>query len=318
MSMTHASGDGSALAVDSTCAAGIKPLAIPSHGETLCGACFGSMDASPRGTVVLLHDLQEAGRDIAMAHSIRRGGFHAVTFRYRGAWGNGGRFSLRHCLEDVRACVAYLRRTEVAAGLGVHPSRLILLGHGMGAAMAGLAAASDRGVAGVGMIGPWNIGAASAGRTDAFDRCLRSALRREARTLACAGGESLYDEAARHANWNLAACVHAWRDRPVLLVTANDLFHRQGMDVAQACRRAGHAALTDVHIPTDRFHSDSRDALHGHVLSWLTRIAALPYPLPPRAESLLRQPEWPARSPVALSGFTQNRQPADIIDTGVA
>lgn len=276
MSVAYASVEFSAIAQDPPkdplYPAGMHPLAIPSHGETLHGAFYRAAGVPPRGTVIVLHGLPGFDQNTDITHTIRRAGFHALVFHYRGAWGSSGTFSLRHALEDTRACIAYLRSAEVAAELGVDSERLILIGHSMGGAIAGLAAASDRRIAGVGMISPWNMGAPASSRTNLFNRHLREALNEDARALACKDGEALYDEAERHANWNLVDYAGTWRGRPVLVVTSNDLFMHQGMNVAQACRNAKHAGLMDVHLDSDHVYSDSRIALQEHILSWLQRI----------------------------------------------
>lgn len=278
MSVTYASIELAAIGQDPPkdplYPAGMHALTIPSHGDTLFGTFFRASGAPPRGTVIALHGLPGFDQNTDITHAIRRAGFHAVVFHYRGSWGSSGTFSLRHCLEDVRACITHLRSEAVAAELGIDGDRLVLLGHSMGGAMAGLAAASDRRIAGVGMISPWNLGAPASSRTNAFNRRLREVLNEDAQALACKDGEALYDEAERHANWNLVDYAGTWRGRPVLVITSNDLFVHQGMNVAQACRITQHADLTDIHIDTDHMYSDRRIALQTEILSWLQRIDA--------------------------------------------
>jgi len=124
------------------------------------------------------------------------------------------------------------------------------------------------------MISPWNLGAPASSRSNAFNRRLLEVLNEDAQALACKDGETLYDEAERHANWNLVDYAETWRGRPVLVVTSNDLFVHQGMNVAQACRVTQHVDLTDIHIDTDHMYSDRRIALQMEILSWLQRVDA--------------------------------------------
>ena len=55
---------------------------------------------------ILLHGFPGNERNLDLAQALRRAGWNAVFFHYRGSWGSDGDFSFGHVLEDVAAVVA--------------------------------------------------------------------------------------------------------------------------------------------------------------------------------------------------------------------
>ena len=60
-------------------------------------------------TVILLHGFPGNERNLDLAQAIRRSGWNAVFFHYRGAWGSGGVFSFEqsdHAFSGQRIALA--------------------------------------------------------------------------------------------------------------------------------------------------------------------------------------------------------------------
>jgi len=80
---------------------------------------------------VICHGLAGNEKNLDLAQAVRRAGWNAVTFNYRGSWGSPGKFRFAQNLEDADAVLAYLREPANAAKLGVDPKRIALAGHSM-------------------------------------------------------------------------------------------------------------------------------------------------------------------------------------------
>ena len=90
---------------------------------------------------------------------MRRAGWNAVTFNYRGSWGSPGSFRFAQNLEDADAVLAYLRDPANAARLGVDSSRIALAGHSMGGWVTAHTASHDHGLIGAILVSAADLGA---------------------------------------------------------------------------------------------------------------------------------------------------------------
>jgi dienelactone hydrolase len=141
---------------DSKFPAAVAELAFESQGDRLPGLLYLANGEGPHPTVILLHGLPGNEKNLDIAQAVRRAGFNAMFFHYRGAWGAEGNYRLTGLAEDVAAAVAFLRNN--ASRYRVDDEKLTLLGHSMGG-FASLAAGSrDPGLACVGAMAPANLG----------------------------------------------------------------------------------------------------------------------------------------------------------------
>ena len=67
------------------------------------GVAYLAGGAGPHPTVILLHGLPGNEKNLDLAQAIRRDGWNAVTFNYRGSWGSPGVFRFGQNLEDADA-----------------------------------------------------------------------------------------------------------------------------------------------------------------------------------------------------------------------
>jgi hypothetical protein len=76
------------------------------------------------------------------------------------------------------------------------------------------------------------------------------------------------------ASWNYLNYVSALKDRPVLIVEAEDRNTSDNQALAAALKKAGDAQVTETHMLTDHPFSDHRIALQASVVEWLQGIGA--------------------------------------------
>src|SRR5580704_11889917 len=123
-------------------------LHIPTHGVLINGLVYQPSGAGPHPTIVICHGLPGNEKNLDLAQALRRAGWNAVTFNYRGSWGSPGKFRFTQNLEDANAVLAYLRDPANATKLGIDPRRIVLVGHSMGGWVVSLTAARDHALLG--------------------------------------------------------------------------------------------------------------------------------------------------------------------------
>ena len=246
-------------------------LTIPSHGTTMYGVFYRAAGAGPHPTVVLLHGFAGFEQNEDLAQAVRRAGFNALIFHYRGAWGSGGAFSFAHCVADAQAVLAYLRNATQALRLGVDPERLLLVGHSVGAHVAGIVGARDSAVAGVALISAANRRLAMS--RPGWAEQTRARFQEELGPLRGASASGLVRELEVHQrDWDLVRLAPRWRGRPVLIVSSDDRFYDEDVAVLDAVRATDPTHLTAVHLSTDHAYSGQRVALTRALLEWLTQF----------------------------------------------
>ncbi len=110
--------------------AGFMELKLPSAGSWLQGFMYKANGSKPHPTLLLLHGYPGNERNLDLAQAVRAHGWNVIYFNYRGSWASQGEFSFRHCVEDVKNVVAYLK--ENAVTMQIDPQQIALFGHSMG------------------------------------------------------------------------------------------------------------------------------------------------------------------------------------------
>ncbi|MFF1375011.1 alpha/beta hydrolase family protein [Streptomyces sp. NPDC058308] len=254
------------------------PLHIRSAGEALLGLLHLPPGPGPHPTAVLLHGFPGNERNFDLAQALRRAGYAALVFHYRGSWGVGGVYSWRHVLEDSARVVAALREPAAVAEHRLDPDRLAVVGHSMGGFAALLTAAADPRVRAVASVAGFDLGAVGARcrRDPAARAAFVGAFGRELLPLRGTSGEALVVEAEDGgADWELVRLAPRLTGRPVLLVGAGrDQVApvRVHHDPVVAAYRA-HAGPRLEHrvFATDHSLSDCRVALARTVIDFLDR-----------------------------------------------
>jgi pimeloyl-ACP methyl ester carboxylesterase len=244
-------------------------LHIPSGGVEINGLAYLAGGAGAHPTLVICHGWPGNEKNLDLAQAVRRAGWNAITFNYRGSWGSAGDFHFVQVPEDAAAVLAYLRRPENSAKLGIDPSRIVLAGHSMGGWATALTAARDSALLGAFLIAPANLGE--------LGNLARDALVKEtadnAETLAGTSPEKMADELSANATaFNMPRAAPGLAKIPLLILTANDGLAADADALVAAVRAQGGTQVQTQHFATDHSWSDSRIALQTTVVRWLESL----------------------------------------------
>jgi pimeloyl-ACP methyl ester carboxylesterase len=249
--------------------AAMTVLHIPSHGVLINGLLYSPSGAGPHPTLVICHGLPGNEKNLDLAQAVRRAGWNAVTFNYRGSWGSPGSFRFSQNPQDADAVLAYLRDPSNAAKLGIDPKRIAIAGHSMGGWVAAHTAARDHALSGAILISMADMGLIG-GRPRAQ---AVAAMADDMETLADVTAESMVDELAAHAkDFVVTGTAAGLAQIPVLAITANDHLAEQTDALVAAIRAKGGTRVTAAHLDTDHSYSDRRIALESMVITWLSGL----------------------------------------------
>jgi|SRR5579863_739915 len=99
----------------------MSDLAIPSNGAMMNGVIYVAAEAGPHPTVILLHGFPGNELNLDLAQSVRRAGWNAISFHYRGSWGSQDAFSYANSIEDAQAVIAWARDPQNARKYRIDP-----------------------------------------------------------------------------------------------------------------------------------------------------------------------------------------------------
>jgi ribonuclease BN (tRNA processing enzyme)/acetyl esterase/lipase len=248
---------------------------IPSHGAKLYSVIYIAPGPGPHPTVLMLHGFPGNEKNLDLAYSIRRAGWNVLVPFYRGAWGSGGTFSFTHALEDAQSSIDFLRAPENIKKFRIDPGRIVLVGHSMGGFVAAYATAHEPKVFAVALISPANLGPASA-RQRASDPQFWERWNDNASRLVGTTAQQLVQEVdSDSTKWNYTNCVSLLKDRPVLILEADDRNTSDNQELANDLRKAGDTKVAEAHMQTDHPFSDHRIAMQAAVVNWLDTIVAI-------------------------------------------
>lgn len=256
-----------------------RQLLIASHGDDMNALFLLASGDGPKPTMLLLHGLPGNERNFDLAQAVRRAGWNVLTFTYRGAWGSEGEFAIANALEDARVAADFLRSPEAATAYRIDTSRIVIAGHSMGGFAAAMTGAADPGLAGVILIDAWNAGATAEqlklngaeGRA-----AFIAAMSDLGHALQGATAESLADEVAMSADWNLLTKAPGLAAKPLLTIYASDGFAADNRTLASAVRKEGASRVEAIELDSDHSFADHRLALAAAVVRWLGEIKPAP------------------------------------------
>lgn len=247
-------------------------LHIPSHGVLINGLVYSPPGAGPHPTLVICHGLPGNEKNLDLAQAVRRAGWNAVTFNYRGSWGSPGQYRFAQNLEDADAVLAYLRTPAVAAQLGIDTKRIAIAGHSMGGWVAAHAASHDHA-----LIGAILICMADMGRDRGLSRQkVVEHMADDMEALAGVTAESMTDEVLTHAKefrTDSDPVASGLTKIPLLALTSDDGLapHTEALIRAIEAKGGGKNIKT-IHSATDHSWSDKRIVLESTILSWLAGL----------------------------------------------
>jgi pimeloyl-ACP methyl ester carboxylesterase len=259
--------------------AAMQSFQIPSHGAALNAIAYLASGAGPHPVVIVLHGFPGNEKNLDLAQAIRRAGWNAVFFDYRGSWGSPGNFSFGNSIEDTQAAIAYLREPANANKLRTDPKRIVLVGHSIGGSMAVYAGSHDPAILGTAMISAANMGAMPS-RTEvpgdpkaSLATLAKDLEAKDILPLAGCTGESLAQELIAHQKeWDFLGYAGLFGNRPLFVISSDDGLAPYSTALVAAVRKQGSTHVTELHLATDHSYSDQRIALQVAVLNWLSTL----------------------------------------------
>jgi pimeloyl-ACP methyl ester carboxylesterase len=244
-------------------------LHIPSHGLLINGLVYSPPGAGPHPTIVICHGLPGNEKNLDLAQALRRAGWNAVTFNYRGSWGSPGNFRFAQTLEDAIAVLAYLRDPANATKLGIDTRRIAIAGHSMGGWVVAHTAANDHALIGAILISAGDMGAVG----DApRDRAIAE-MADDMESLAGVTAESMADEARANAKaFRMENAAVGLVQIPLLALTADDGLAPGTDALVRAIQAKGGHKVTALHVATDHSWSNHRIALESEIIKWLNGL----------------------------------------------
>lgn len=248
----------------------MEVLHIPSGGVEINGVAYLAAGKGPHPTVVICHGWPGNEKNLDLAQAVRRAGWNAVTFNYRGAWGSPGSFRFAQNPQDAKAVLAFLRDPANAARLGVDPARLVLMGHSMGGWVTTLVAGEDEGLLGAGLISAANMGVMRGLDREGIVKMAAE----NSETLADVTPESMAEElVAGRPGFDFLNAAQGLARRNLLVLSSDDGLAPQTDALVAAVRQNGGTQLTTYHAATDHSWSDRRIDLAAQVIRWLETLA---------------------------------------------
>lgn len=248
----------------------MEVLHVPTGGVEINAVAYLAAGPGAHPTIVICHGWPGNEKNLDLAQALRRAGWNAITFNYRGAWGSPGDFRFAQNPEDARAVLAMLRRPDVAAKLGIDTSRLVLAGHSMGGWVTGMVASQDQGLAGAILISAANMGMLDGMAGDKLE------AQAAGNSEALAGTSPAIQAAelrARAADFDLRPRAAGLARQPLLVLTSDDGL-KAATDPLIAAARAAGGKVTEAHQATDHSWSDARLTLESRIYDWLKALPA--------------------------------------------
>ncbi len=244
-------------------------LHIPSHGLLINGVVYQPAGAGLHPTLVIFHGLPGNEKNLDLAQAVRRAGWNAVTFNYRGSWGSPGVYRFTQNLEDADAVLAYLRDPATAARLGIDTQRIAIAGHSMGGWVVAHTAAHDHALIGAILISAGDMGLLG---QEPHDRLVAD-MADDMEGLSGVTAQSMADEDQANAKaFRLENTAAGLTQTPLLVLTADDGLAPDSDALVHAIEAKGGHKVTAIHVATDHSWSDHRIALESTILTWLVGL----------------------------------------------
>lgn len=251
-------------------------VVFESGGARMFGLVYEAPGAGPHPTAIVLHGFPGNERNLDLAQAIRRAGWNAVFFHYRGAWGSEGAFGFGHVLDDVSAVAATLARPDFAARHRIDPSRLALVGHSMGGFAALVSASELPAVDCAASLAGANLGLwAEALRTPEGEARMAGMLDAWGGPIRGTSGAALVAEVrSSEARFDLRRHAPRLAGKPLLLVAGGrdeltpPALHHDALAAAISAQPG--AKLRTSILDADHAFADRRVELTRLVVAWLT------------------------------------------------
>jgi len=241
-------------------------LHIPSGGVDINGVAYLASGAGPHPTVIVCHGLPGNEKNLDLAQALRRQGWNAITFNYRGSWGSPGAFHFAQNPQDLHAVMAWLRAPEQVKALGIDVTHLAVVGHSMGGWVTAMDGGSEPGVVALAIFSAANIGQVGMMKHDE----LVPFMNENSETLAGTSTTGMADELEHNAaTFNFVTKAPSLTHVPLLVMTADDGLAGMSDALVAAVRKAGGTHVETAHVATDHSWSDRRIDLESRIIRFL-------------------------------------------------
>jgi pimeloyl-ACP methyl ester carboxylesterase len=255
--------------VDAAHPAKMTVLHIPSHGVLINGLVYQAAGAGTHPTLVICHGLPGNEKNLDLAQAVRRAGWNAVTFNYRGSWGSPGVYRFAQNLEDADAVLAYLRNAANASRLGIDTQRIVMAGHSMGGWVVAHTAAHDHALIGAILISAGDMGHLGEEPSEKLVAEMADSME----GLSGVTAQSMADEDRANAKaFRMENDVAGITQVPLLVLTADDGLAPDSDAFVHAIEAKGGHKVTAIHVATDHSWSDHRIALESTIITWLNGL----------------------------------------------
>jgi pimeloyl-ACP methyl ester carboxylesterase len=244
-------------------------LHIPSHGVLINGLVYRPSGAGPFPTLVICHGLPGNEKNLDLAQAVRRAGWNAVTFNYRGSWGSPGVYRFAQNREDADSVLAYLRDPAIATRLGIDTKRIAIVGHSMGGWVTVHTAAHDHALVGAILISAADMGSMAMQPREKVVALMTDNME----SLTGVTAESMADEVIANAKaFQFSSDVAGLSQTPLLVLSANDGLAPSTDVLVKQVVAEGNQNVKAIHIATDHGWSDHRIFLEATVINWLAQL----------------------------------------------
>lgn len=248
-------------------------ILIPGKRGRLLSVLYTAAGEGVHPTVLLLHGIPGCERNFDLAQSLRRAGFHVMTFHYSGSWGSDGNYSLANDLEDANTVLDFILRDET---YGFDKRHIYAVGHSLGGFVCGQLSAHRSEIKGAVLLMPCDIGRLPliAQEDPASWQTIQEVLEDSAQWLTGTSGEALLREVLdRSAEFRLESAAEALAQKPVLCIGGTlDIYTPPVLHcepLIRAIQTAGGTMLQTVRYPTDHFFADYRLTVAETVATFL-------------------------------------------------
>ena len=248
-------------------------ILIPGKRGRLLSVLYTAAGEGVHPTVLLLHGIPGCERNFDLAQSLRRAGFHVMTFHYSGSWGSDGSYSLANDLEDTNTVLDFVLQDRK---YGFDKQHIYAVGHSLGGFVCGQLSAHRHEIKGAVLLMPCDIGRLPliAQEDPASWQTIQEVLEDSAQWLSGTSGEALLREALdRSADFRLESAAEALAQKPVLCIGGTlDIYTPPVLHcepLAHAVQEAGGTSIQTVSYPTDHFFADYRLTVAETVTTFL-------------------------------------------------
>lgn len=246
--------------------AGFVELKLPSAGSLLQGFMYKANGSKPHPTLLLLHGYPGNERNLDLAQAVRAHGWNVIYFNYRGSWASQGEFSFRHCVEDVKNIVAYLKQN--AATMQVDVNHIALFGHSMGGFVCLKALQEIPDIQKGFALSAWDIYRNVVEATKSGTLIKQEKEADDYFVLNKKSGKALFAAVSKEADFhNLQNAAQGLSTKQVVMLDE----HHQNEALANTLKKANHNYFTYEVWDTDHSFTNKRVSLTKKVLAFLDR-----------------------------------------------